>query len=79
MISNSCASCKREPETVIHALWGCETVKAAWGTNFDELRNVINQALSFVDLFCWFIWNRRNKIRTNEVVASIEKTSDLAQ
>ena len=30
-------------------------------------------------MVCWFIWNRRNKIRLNEVVTSLEKTSDLAQ
>ena len=66
----------------------------AWGTKFDELRIATNQALSFVDLFrlvlqnprgakgfimvCGFIWNRRNKIRLNEAVAPLEKTSDLA-
>ena len=95
VLSNSCTSCNREPKSVIHALWGCEKVKVAWGTNFDELRIATNQALSFVDLFrlvlqnprgakgfimvCWFIWNRRNKIRLNEAVAPLEKTSDLAQ
>ena len=95
VLSNSCTSCNREPETVIHALWGCENVKVAWGTNFDELRNATNQALFFVDLFslvlqnpwgaegfimiCWFIWNWHNKIRTNEVVAPLKKTFDLAQ
>nr|POE93682.1 hypothetical protein CFP56_56268 [Quercus suber] len=45
--------CNREPETVIHALWGCEKVKVVWGTNFDELHIATNQALSFVDLFSW--------------------------
>ena len=30
-------------------------------------------------MVCWFIWNRRNKIRLNEAVISLEKTSDLAQ
>ncbi|KAK4557757.1 hypothetical protein RGQ29_007499 [Quercus rubra] len=95
VLSNSCTSCNREPKSVIHALWGCEKVKVAWGTNFDELRIATNQALSFVDLFrlvlqnprgakgfimvCWFIWNRRNEIRLNEAVAPLEKTSDLAQ
>ena len=29
VLSNSCTSCNREPETVIHALWGCEKVKGA--------------------------------------------------
>ncbi|XP_065625285.1 uncharacterized protein LOC136065684 [Quercus suber] len=69
VLSNSCTSCNREPETVIHALWGCE--KVAWGTNFDELCIATYQTLSFVDLFklvlqnphgpegfimvCWFI------------------------
>ena len=37
VLSNSCTSCNGEPETMIHALWGCEKVKGAWGTNFDEL------------------------------------------
>lgn len=32
--SNRHTSCNREPETVVHALWGCENVKEAWGTNF---------------------------------------------
>lgn len=44
---------------MIHALWGCENVKVAWGTNFDELRNAINQALSFVDLFRLVLQNPR--------------------
>lgn len=50
---------------------------------------------SFVDLFrlvmhstrgvegfimiCWFIWNQHSKIRAKEIVAPLEKTSDLAQ
>ena len=54
-----------------------------------------NHFFSFVDLFrlvmqnpqeaegfimiCWFIWNRCNKIRIKEIVAPLEKTSDLAQ
>ena len=29
VLSNSCTSCNREPETVIHALWGYEKVKGA--------------------------------------------------
>ena len=28
---------------------------------------------------CWFIWNQRNKIRVKDIVAPLEKTSDLAQ
>lgn len=95
VLSNCCTSCNREPDTVIHALWSCENIKVAWGTNFDELRAATNQALSFVDLFrlvlqnsrgtegfittCWFIWNWCNKIRAKEVVAPLEKTPDLAQ
>ena len=95
VLSNSCTNCNKEPESVIHALWGCEKVKVVWGTNFDELHIGTNQALSFVDLFklvlqnprgaegfimvCWFIWNRCNKIRLNEAVAPLEKIFDLAQ
>ena len=30
VLSNSCTSCNREPESVIRALWGCEKVKGAW-------------------------------------------------
>ena len=51
VLSNSCTVCNRGLETVIHALWGCEKVKAAWGTNSDELRSATNQNLFFVDLF----------------------------
>ena len=29
VLSNSCISCNREPEIVIHSLWGCEKVKVA--------------------------------------------------
>ena len=70
-------------------------MKGAWGTNFDELRSATNQNLFFVDLFrlalqnprgaegfimiCWFIWNRQNKIRVNEAIASLEKIPKLVQ
>ena len=30
-------------------------------------------------MICWFIWNRRNKIRVNEAVAPLEKIPELAQ
>ena len=30
-------------------------------------------------MICWFIWNRRNKIRFNEAVAPLEKIPELAQ
>ena len=95
VLSNSCTSCNRVPETVIQALWGYEKVKGAWDTNFDELRSATNQNLFIFDLFrlalqnpcgaegfimiCWFIWNRRNKIRVNEAVATLEKIPELAQ
>ena len=51
VLSNSCTGCNKGSETVIHALWGYEKVKGAWGTNFDELRSATNQNLFFVDLF----------------------------
>ena len=51
VLSNSCTSCNREPETVIHALWGCEKVKGAWGTNFDELRSARNLFFFFFLIF----------------------------
>ena len=95
VLSSSCTGCNRGSETVFHALWGCEKVKGAWGTNFDELRSATNQNLFFVDLFrlalqnprgaeafimiCWSIWNRRNKIRVKEVAAPLEKIPELAQ
>ena len=93
VLSNSCTSCNREPETVIHALWGCEKVKGAQGTNFNELQSARNPF--FFNLFwlvlqnprgaegfimiCQFIWNQRNKIKVNEAVASLEKIPELAQ
>ena len=65
------------------------------GTNFEGLLNATNQFFSFFDLFrlalqnqkgvelfityCWFIWNRRNKIRVKEVVMPLEKIADQAQ
>ena len=95
VISNSCTSCNIVPKTMIHALWGYEKMKGAWGTNFDELRSATNQNLFFVDLFrlvlqnprgaegfimiCWVIWNRCNKIRVNEAIAPIKKIPELAQ
>ena len=48
VLSDNCLSCNRELETVAHALLGCENLKVAWGTNFDELRNVTNHFFSFV-------------------------------
>ena len=30
-------------------------------------------------MICWFIWNRQNKIKVNEAVASLEKIPELAQ
>ena len=88
VLSNSCTSCNREPEIVIHALWGCEKVKGAQGTNFNELRSTRNLfwlvmqnpcgAEGFI-MICQFIWNRCNKIRVNEAVASLEKIPELAQ
>ena len=95
VLSNSCTSCNRVPETVIHALWGYKKMKGAWGTNFDELGSATNQNLFFVDLFrlalqnprgaegfimiCWVIGNRRNKIKVNEAIAPIKKIPELAQ
>ena len=92
--SNVCLSCK-EPESVVHALWGCENIRVVWGTNFDELCNATNQFFSFFDLcrltlqnqkgaelfitYYWFIWNRRNKIRVKEAVMPLEKIADQAQ
>ena len=46
--SNICLSCIKEPETTLHALWGCEDIRAVWGTNFDELRNATNQFFFFL-------------------------------
>ena len=77
--SSPICSCKREPETTFHVLWGCENVKFVWCKDFCEL-NVENHPLdSFVDLFsltssnpkgaklfamiCWSLWTRRNKTR----------------
>ena len=51
VLSNSCTSCNKESEIMIHAFWGCENVKVAWGTNFDKLHNATNQTLCFIDLF----------------------------
>ena len=38
IVSPICPRCKREPETVIHALWSCETLGPVWGTSFEELK-----------------------------------------
>lgn len=80
---------------MVHALWRCENLRVVWGTNFDELRNATNHFSSFIDLFrlalqnqrgaelfimyCWFIWNRRNKIKVKEAVVPKEKISNQAQ
>ena len=72
-----CLNCKREPENVVHALWGCEKICQVWGREFDGLRTAHTQGLSFSDLFglttlsprgselfimiYWSIWNHRNK------------------
>lgn len=90
-----CPRCKREPETVIHALWSCETLGPVWSISFEELKAVSPPFLTFVDLFrcalqnsrgadsfithCWFLWNQRNKSRVEEAVTPLEKLSDLAQ
>ena len=46
--SNVCLSCKREPETMVYALWGCENIQVVWGTNFDKLCNATNQFFFFL-------------------------------
>lgn len=33
-----CSNCNKEPETVSHALWGCEKIRPAWGTLFTDLQ-----------------------------------------
>ena len=58
--SNVCLNCKREPETVVHALWGCENIRVVWETNFDELCNATNQFFfSFFDLFRLALQNQK--------------------
>ncbi|KAK7831625.1 putative ribonuclease h protein [Quercus suber] len=80
VLSNNYTCCNRDLETMIHALWGCEKVKIAWGTNFDELLWCQNpRGVEGFIMVCWFIYNQHNKIRLKEAVAPLEKTSDLAQ
>ena len=89
-----CSNCKREPENVVHALWGCEKICQVWGREFDGLQTAHNQGLSFSDLFglttlsprgselfimiCWSIWNHRNKSRANDPVVPLNKLSAWA-
>ena len=89
-----CSNSKREPENVVHALWGCEKVRQVWGREFDGLRTAHTQGLSFPDLFgltalsqrglelfimiCWSIWNHHNKSRANDPVVPLNKLSAWA-
>ena len=50
--------------------------------SFFDLFRLALQNQKGVELFityCWFIWNRRNKIRVKEVVMPLEKIADQAQ
>ncbi|XP_018805650.1 uncharacterized protein LOC108979433 [Juglans regia] len=48
--SNLCPVCKREPESVIHALWSCVAVQDVWGICSRKLQKMKVRFHSFKDL-----------------------------
>lgn len=78
---STCHRCRRQPEDIMLALWGCEAVKHVWcydfrwindfeasqGTFFDLVGRIL-QKPRVLEIFAntaWFIWTHRNKTSLN--------------
>lgn len=91
--SPTCSSCLREPETILHAVWGCDSIKSVWNRDFSGLNGGTHPLESFAELFglvlvnprgaelfamtCWSLWTRWNKSRLGDRIEPLNKVSCL--
>ena len=82
LVDPLCHYCGKQPEDIMHALWGCESIKHVWCDEFSWVNEFEASQGLFADLIghylqkprvrklfattAWFLWTHRNKTRLNE-------------